>query len=90
MVHDLQWWDSLESFLRHVDPDNAEMQQVSLELLLLAMISSLLMLTAKVLADWVPKYDHSVPFKGHVFGGWTEEVKNVSNHRKKPCRIPVD
>ena len=58
MVHDVQWWDSLASFMLHVDPNNQDMQDI--------------------LNDWVPKYDLSVPFKGHVFGGWNEELRNVS------------
>ena len=59
LVHDVQWWESLDSFMLHVDPNNQEMQDV--------------------LNDWVPKYDLSIPFKGHVFGGWNEELRNVSN-----------
>ena len=57
LVHDLQWWDSLESFLAHVDPDNPGMQAA--------------------LNNWIPKYNHTIPFKGHVFGGWSQEVKKV-------------
>ena len=51
-------WDSLESFLAHVDPNNPKMQEA--------------------LNNWIPKYNHTIPFKGHVFGGWTEKVKEVS------------
>ena len=59
LVHDVQWWESLDSFMLHVDPTNQDMQDI--------------------LNNWVPKYDHSVPFKGHVFGGWNEELRNVSH-----------
>jgi len=58
LVHDVQWWDSLEGFLLHVDMENKDMK--------------------KVLNDWIPRYDHSIPFKGHVFGGWNAEVKKTT------------
>merc|ERR1712154_223104 len=58
LVHDVQWFDSLESFMLHVDMDNKEMQ--------------------KILSAWIPKYDLSVPFTGHVFGGWNEDVKKIT------------
>ena len=32
----------------------------------------------EALNNWIPKYNHTIPFKGHVFGGWTEKVKEVS------------
>merc|ERR550532_2511792 len=58
LVHDVQWWESIDSFMLHVDPNNPDMQDV--------------------LNDWVPKYDLSIPFEGHVFGGWNEELRNIT------------
>ena len=30
------------------------------------------------LMNWIPKYDMSIPFKGHVFGGWTPAVRETT------------
>jgi len=30
------------------------------------------------IGNWIPKYDHSVPFKGHVFGAWNDDVKKMT------------
>ena len=58
MVHDVQWWDSLQGFLDHTDKKNKKMMEA--------------------LNNWIPKYDMSIPFKGHVFGGWNEDVKRIT------------
>jgi len=58
VVHDLQWWDSLESFFAHTDQNNEGMMEA--------------------LNNWIPKYDLSIPFKGHVFGGWTPQVRKTT------------
>ena len=58
MVHDVQWWDSLQGFLDHTDKKNKKMMEV--------------------LNNWIPKYDMSIPFTGHVFGGWNEDVKRIT------------
>merc|ERR1712110_262624 len=58
MVHDFQWWDSLQGFLDHTDKKNKKMMEA--------------------LNNWIPKYDMSIPFKGHVFGGWNKDVKRIT------------
>ena len=58
LVHDVQWWDSLQGFLDHTDKKNEKMMEA--------------------LNNWIPKYDMSIPFKGHVFGGWNEDVKRIT------------
>merc|ERR1712107_359002 len=58
LVHDVQWWDSLQGFLDHTDKKNEKMMEA--------------------LNNWIPKYDMSIPFEGHVFGGWNEDVKRIT------------
>ena len=58
MAHDVQIFNSLESFMAHADMGNEPLKQK--------------------LMNWVPKYDMSIPFKGHVFGSWNETVKKMT------------
>ena len=58
MVHDVQIFNSFESFMAHVNMEDEQLKQ-------------------KVM-NWIPKYDMSIPFKGHVFGSWNETVKKMT------------
>ena len=32
-----------------------------------------------ILNNWIPKFDRSIPFQGHVFGGWNTDVKRITD-----------
>lgn len=58
MVHDVQIFKGLDSFMAHADMDDAEL--------------------APKMMNWLPKYDKSIPFKGHVFGSWNSKVRQMT------------
>ena len=58
LVHDVQIFNSIESFMAHADMENEELKGK--------------------LMNWIPKYDMSIPFKGHVFGAWNDAVKKMT------------
>ena len=58
MVHDVQIFNSIESFMAHADMEDQELKEK--------------------LMKWVSTYDMSIPFKGHVFGSWNDNVRTMT------------